>query len=197
MASSPEHDFVSKFLTLATISDPALPADYKKPLQQVTNLGVALPPLRYKYDPNRARKASGDDKKDSPIKLTLKSVRPPKFSVECQFARNNTVSQVKQKLIEDGKVQSIEQLKLLLKGKVLHDSELLSGLIEDKATINVLISKAASSAEATPPLDSSPDPVTIQVPWHEIESTLRMSFVDPAQVAKTLDRLKRGWELTE
>lgn len=197
MASSPEHDFVSRFLTLATISDPVLPADYKKPLQQVTNLGVALPPLRYKYDPLRNRDISGNGNGTSDLKINLKSVRPPKFSLECQFARNDTVSQVKERLVKDGKAQGTEQLKLLLKGKVLHDSELLSAVVDDTADVNVMISKASSPAAMTPPLKSIPDPVAKEVPWKAIERALRSSVADPTEVAETLDRLKRGWELTK
>lgn len=199
MATSPEHDFVSKFLTLATLSEPALPADYKKPLKQVTNLGVALPPLRYKYDPQRSRNALGGGDKNAPIKLTLKSVRPPKFSLECQFSGNDTVSSVKRKLVEEGKAQSSEQLKLLYKGKVLHDSEILSAIIEDAATLNVMISKAASPAPAAaaPSTTAAEGPNQAQVPWPEIENTLNLTLGNPTQVAEIIDRLKRGWDLTQ
>lgn len=204
--SSPEQGFVSKFLTLATLSSPALPADYKLPLQQVSNLGVALPPLKYKYDRQRSRNsASRAAISDSPIILTLKSVRPPKFSLECQFSGKETVLQVKQRLVQEGKAQDTENLKLLVKGKVLHDSELISGFTSDTATINVMISKAGpkSPPEATPApaaeaiKTSAAEPAATNLPWNEIENILCSSFSDPTEAANAIDRLKRGWELAK
>lgn len=195
--ASPELDFVSRFLTLATLSSPVLPADYKLPLQQVSNQGVALPPLKYKYDPKRSRSsASGEN---SPLTLTLKSVRPPKFSLECQFSGKDTVLQVKQRLVEEGKAQGTENLKLLLKGKVLHDSELLSGLTSDVATINVMISKTAQPATPPPTAqpEVTPEPSAIQMPWNEIEKILNSNLTDPAEAQNALDRLKKGWELAK
>ncbi|QLL33304.1 hypothetical protein HG536_0E02150 [Torulaspora globosa] len=198
--SSPELDFVSRFLTLATLSSPALPADYKLPLQQVSNQGIALPPLKYKYDPRRSRNgASGGEARNSSLTLTLKSVRAPKFSVECQFTCKDTVLQVKQRLVEEGKAQGTEDLKLLLKGKVLHDSELLSSLTSDAATINVMISKTAQTATSPPPAHpglTSETPAS-GMPWNEIENVLSSRFPDSKEAQKALDRLKRGWELAK
>lgn len=200
--STPEHEFISRFLTLATLSEPVLPADYRLPLEQVTNLGVALPALKYKYDPIRARKSAanaGQNAKGNSVTLTLKSIRPPKFSVDYQFPRNDTVYQVKQQLVEAGKAEQPEQLKLLLKGKVLHDSELLSDFVVETATITVMLSKsvsAESSSNATPVPDV-PVETNLQIPWKDIEKTLSSNLATPKEVANALDRLKRGWDLTK
>lgn len=195
--SSPELDFVSRFLTLATLSTPALPNDYKLPLQQVSSQGIALPPLKYKYDPRRRNGGSGEDARK--VTLTLKSVRAPKFCVECQFNSKETVLQVKQRLVEEGKAPGTEELKLLLKGKVLHDSELLSSLTSDTATINVMVSKTTQTATPPPSADptvTSKSPAS-EMPWNEIENVLSSRFPDPKETQKALDRLKRGWELAK
>lgn len=200
--STPEHEFISRFLTLATLSEPILPADYKIPLQRVTNLGVALPALKYKYDPIRARNSvanAGQNAKANNVTLTLKSIRAPKFSLDHQFSRNDTVYQVKQQLIDAGKAEQPEQLKLLLKGKVLHDSELLSDVVADTATITVMFSKsvsAESSSNASPAADV-PVGTDLKIPWKEIEKTLSVNLATPKEVADAIDRLKRGWDLAK
>ncbi|QLQ80862.1 hypothetical protein HG537_0E02170 [Torulaspora globosa] len=198
--SSPELDFVSRFLTLATLSKPELPADYKLPLQQVSSQGIALPPVKYKYDPRRSRNGgSSEDDRNSSVILTLKSVRAPKFSVEWQFSTRDTVLQVKERLVEEGKASGTQNLKLLLKGKVLHDSELLSSVTSDRAIINVMISKVAQTA-ASPALEhpevGSKSPLS-EMPWNEIENILSSKFADPRDAQEALDRLKRGWELAK
>ncbi|GCE99948.1 hypothetical protein ZYGM_001954 [Zygosaccharomyces mellis] len=188
--ASPEHEFVSKFLTLATLNQPVLPADYKKPLQQVNSLGVALPALKYKYHSKKTNRHNND----KGLKLVLKNIKPPKFTLEHVFSCNDTVRQVKELLISEGKAQQSSQLKLLLKGKVLHDSGILSELLENEATITVMISKL----EAVQPQE---EPTTtrkiLQVPWKAIENTLAQEWDDPQQAALALERLQRGWNLTK
>ncbi|GAV52806.1 hypothetical protein ZYGR_0AI00880 [Zygosaccharomyces rouxii] len=188
--ASPEHEFVSKFLTLATLNQPVLPKDYKKPLHQVNSLGVALPALRYKY---HAKKSNKDDN-DKGLKLVLKNIRPPKFTLENEFGRNDTVRQVKEFLISEGKAQQLSQLKLLLKGKVLHDSGILSELLEDEATITVMISKAEAVQQ---PEEPTPVKEPLQIPWEAIENTLAREWNDSQQVELALQRLQRGWDLTK
>lgn len=142
--SAPELEFINNFITLGTLNTPALPAEYRKPLSEVTQLGVALPALKYRY---RARKqVSADESSASKkIKLTLKSIRAPKFSIEQEFPAHETIGFVKQFLIEEGKAQAIEQLKLLLKGKVLHNTVLLSDPKLDGAVLTVMITKLADN----------------------------------------------------
>ncbi|EDO16474.1 hypothetical protein Kpol_1066p41 [Vanderwaltozyma polyspora DSM 70294] len=195
-----ESEFVSKFLTLATLSDPILWRDYQKPLKEVKSLGVALPPLKYKYDPKRVKKSDGSA---SSIKLTLKSVRAPKFSVEQKFSTNDTVYQVKQLLVAEGQVEHVEQLKLLLKGKVLHDKMLLADFNLSDATLNVMVSKApvkeintegASEIETN---STNIDLSNLEVPWNEIELLLKTKFNNDKHASLTLQRLQKGWELTK
>ncbi|CCH59663.1 hypothetical protein TBLA_0B08480 [Henningerozyma blattae CBS 6284] len=246
--SSSEAEFAQNFITLATLNKPTLSRDYKKPLSEVNQLGVALPPLKYRY---RTRNKNTSSSKSS-VKLTLKSVRPPKFSIQQDFNSHDTVTEVKQFLVNSEKVQQIGQLKLLLKGKVLHDSVSLSELDITEAVINVMVSKPlnvnAQSSTSGPgsyahsmasTTDANGNTVTIesrgndevkvsysqtengntvnvstsssgmniptsvatstskelQVPWMEIEILLKSRCTNIDEVNKTLQRLKRGWEL--
>ncbi|CAR26816.1 ZYRO0C02178p [Zygosaccharomyces rouxii] len=188
--ASPEHEFVSKFLTLSTLTQPVLPKDYKKPLQQVNSLGVALPALRYKYHSKRSNKE--DNAKG--LKLILKNIKPPKFTVENEFGRNDTVRQVKEYLISEGKAQQFGQVKLLFKGKVLHDSGILSEVIEDGATITVMISKPEVVQQQEEP---TPVKNSLQIPWEAIEKTLAHELKDSHQTALALQRLQKGWDMTK
>ena len=191
--TSPEHEFVSKFLTLATLSQPVLPSDYKKPLLQVNTLGVALPALKYKYSPKKWLKSANSQKS---LKLTLKNIRPPKFTLDHEFDPNDTVYQVKEYLISEGKAQEANQLKLLLKGKVLHDSELLSGLNTDTAIITVMISRVNKPDISTQePSIQTQYPMTL--PWKAIESALSSELKDSQQVASALARLQKGWKMAK
>lgn len=198
--SSPEYEFVSKFITLASLSEPALPADYKVPLQQVTKLGVALPALKYKYDPKKFRGSkNGLDSSNRTVSLTLKSIRPPKFSIDQKFSVNDTVYQVKEHLVREGKALQIQQLRLLLKGKVLHDSELLSDAVPEAAIITVMISKPAAPEIDGAGSKSLPTPAEetkdMEIPWIEIEKALKSKLKTSEQVAEVLDRLKRGYDM--
>lgn len=192
--TSPEHDFVSRFLTLATLSQPVLPSDYKKPLVQINSLGVALPALKYKYNPKKSSStiSPGHDV----IKLTLKSVRAPKFVFDHEFDRNDTVHEVKESLVSEGKAQEVNQLKLLLKGKVLHDSELLSSFNMDSGVITVMISKPPTPDPSKQQEDVTSSQSTLKLPWGAIESALDSELKDAKQVALALARLQKGWEMT-
>lgn len=199
--STTEHEFVTKFLTLATLSQPVLAKDFNKPLQEVTSLGVALPALKYKYDPKRVNKISGSGAASSSgsIKLTLKNVRPPKFSVEHEFSVNDTIHQVKQLLVQENKIQQVKQLKLLLKGKVLHDKILLSDLNTNEATLTVMVSKPVDKLSESDPVVSPVEEVSqdIIIPWNDIEILLKSKLNNDQQASQALEKLKKGWGLSQ
>lgn len=203
-----EHEFANKFLTLATLNEPVFASNYQKPLQEVNALGVALPALKYRYDPKRVRRSNQGIPADAncTISLTLKSIRNPKFTVSKQFAKTETVLQIKQFLVEDGKVEQIEQLKLLLKGKVLHDNILLLELNVDEAVVNVMVSAPkpnskpvdeAEIIETEPSQESIADLENLNVPWNDIESLLREKFPNIEEANYAIERLQKGWNLTK
>ncbi|AJT72809.1 AHL_G0048450.mRNA.1.CDS.1 [Saccharomyces cerevisiae] len=208
-ASGPEHEFVSKFLTLATLTEPKLPKSYTKPLKDVTNLGVPLPTLKYKYKQNRAKKLKlhqdqqGQD--NAAVHLTLKKIQAPKFSIEHDFSPSDTILQIKQHLISEEKASHISEIKLLLKGKVLHDNLFLSDLKVTPAnsTITVMIkpnptiSKEPEAEKSTNSPAPAP-PQELTVPWDDIEALLKNNFEsDQAAVRQVMERLQKGWSLAK
>lgn len=201
----PEKDFVTKFLSLAALSEPALPSSYQKPLQEVSSLGVALPPLKYRYDPKRVKRSDSEGSKAiQSVKLTLKSVRP-KFIIEHSFDATSTIYQVKEYVIKNSEVHQIGQLKMLLKGKVLHDSALLADFKKADVVINIMVSKPVIIDEdniGSPelqPLDKKQNTQKKQlsIPWEDIEALLKNKFNNEADAKSAILRLKRGWDLGE
>ncbi|QHS76016.1 Mdy2p [Saccharomyces paradoxus] len=210
-ASGPEHEFVSKFLTLATLSEPKLPKSYIKPLKDVTNLGVPLPTLKYKYKQNHAKKLKLQQdqqvQENAAVHLTLKKIQAPKFSIEHDFSPSDTILQIKQHLMNEEKASRLSEIKLLLKGKVLHDNLFLSDLkiTSANSTITVMIkpnptiSKESEAAKPTSsPAPTSATPQELVVPWDEIETLLKDNFKnDQSAVKQIMDRLQKGWSLAK
>lgn len=207
-----ERDFTTKFLTLASLNEPVLASNYQKPLKDVTALGVALPALKYRYNPNRAKRVHTNDAEDqNGVRLTLKSIRNPKFVITNNFNKNDTILQIKKYILTEGKVEQIEQLKLLLKGKVLHDNLLLLELGTEEATINVMVSAPKQqttttpipATESTPVVDDEPvqesitDLENISLPWNDIEILLQNKLNNAEEVNFAMDRLKKGWNLVK
>ncbi|SCU84516.1 LAMI_0C07778g1_1 [Lachancea mirantina] len=197
--STPEKEFITRFLSLATINPPLLASNYKKPLQAVETLGVALPPLRYKYDANK-NKNSGNWS-DGEIHLSMKSIRPPKFALSRSFLGNNTIYQVKAFIVmQEEAVHDATQLKVLLKGKVLHDNLLLSDLKVSEAQLTVLVAKPEPNApnnknETSSTMETSK--AKLMVPWKDIRSILLQKLEDETTAQEIFNRLQRGWEVTE
>ncbi|CEP64700.1 Mdy2p LALA0_S13e01002g [Lachancea lanzarotensis] len=195
--SSPEKDFICKFVALATLQQSALSSDSKKPLQDVTNLGVALPALRYKYDHKRARKSAlSGPGTSSVVQLRLKSIRAPKFVHSKEFSPTQTIYQVKRFLVElEDSIVDTSQLKILLKGKVLHDNVLVSDLKVQEADLVVMVSKLQQSQTVTG--QESAQAATVEVPWNKIKALLHAEISNAATANTILERLQRGWQSTE
>ncbi|KAL6951002.1 hypothetical protein ACO0QE_000288 [Hanseniaspora vineae] len=205
-----EKEFVSNFLTLATIHPFKYSKDYFKPYEDVEQLGVALPALpckKYKYQPRSSASSAllgsaGGSTEN--VELSLKSVRPPKFSISKEFRKNQSIHAVKEFLVSEvEELVETQQLKVLLKGKVLHDSYILSDLSADSAALTVMVSKPSTPAATKTPV-STPSPVAspaaatfkaVEMPWTEIEELLKIRFGQDA--ATYVARLQKGWELTK
>ncbi|CCF57151.1 hypothetical protein KAFR_0C01580 [Kazachstania africana CBS 2517] len=209
-----QREFVNKFLTLATLNEPIISSSYQKPLQDVTTLGVALPALKYKYNPKRTRttqQAGAEQLETStPVSLTLKSIKAPRFAIEKEFVATDTILKVKNFLVQEAKANNASEVKLLLKGKVLHDSSILLDLKTEKAVITVMISAGTSAAkkDSVPVAEAPADPETpisevsavlTHLPWHEIEALLTNTYKDKdtSEIRALVERLKKGWEMTK
>ncbi|SMN22467.1 similar to Saccharomyces cerevisiae YOL111C MDY2 Protein with a role in insertion of tail-anchored proteins into the ER membrane [Maudiozyma saulgeensis] len=209
-----EKEFTSKFLTLATLNEPVLSSNYQKSLKDVSALGVALPALKYRYNPKRVKKnqekrSLTNGQSNGEVSVTLKSIRNPKFVLTQSFQTNDTILQIKQYLLEEKKVEQLGQLKLLLKGKVLHDNILLLELDPSSdIVINVMISPPKPTTTTTtdapqkvednePVQESISDLENITLPWNDIETLLNSKLNNPEEVNFAMDKLKKGWTLAK
>lgn len=197
-------DFVNKFLTLASLQKPKFPSNYQKRLDQIDQLGVALPQLRYKYNFNKRKSSTTDDKLVSKKTITLKSIKAPKFNIKDEFDSNLTIFQLKQVVLNKvPEIKQIGQLKILLKGKVLHDTSNLQAILSEteNATFTVMIS--APKVEETPTdIDQMDMDITDVeqpkevIPWNEILQVLqKKNSLEKSN--ELLERLKKGWELAK
>lgn len=209
-----ELDFVGKFLSLAALNEPKLASNYRKPLHEVTNLGVSLPPLRYKYDPSKSHSKSIS----KVVEVTIKSIKAPKFVHSKSFESTDTVGQIKEFLVEtESEIYTTGQIKLLLKGKVLHDTQLVSDLNQDKISLVAMVSKAEKPVETAPLPKPAQEPepelelmdvdmedpqldlssqTDIDLPWDKIRTVLESSL-DASTASVALGRLQKGWELSK
>lgn len=124
-----------------------------------------------------------------------------------EFDQSETIYQVKEFLIQkEDSIHETSQLKVLLKGKVLHDNILLSDLKSDKVDLVVMVSKlenaASQGTSAGDSANASIDaeeiaPRSVQVPWVKIEQLLKNEMADPQEATAVLQRLQRGWDLAD
>ncbi|AMD20326.1 HDL418Cp [Eremothecium sinecaudum] len=197
MATS-EREFISNFLTLAFLDDPALPNDYHQNAENLDSVGISLRPLKIPYENKRQK---GNDA-DSKVVIILKSVRPPKFVHTVKFSKLATFLQVKESLRAlENDLQNAD-IKFLLKGKVLNDLMLVQDLNSPKISLTVMVgkeksgsSRGSSSSQVTSA--EAVDKTEIAIPWEKIQATLSESIVDQEAVAEAFSRLKRGWELAK
>lgn len=200
--SQSEKQFASNFLALLAVSDSniVISADFRKDLKDISTLGIKLPNL-----PNPKKQLnSSNESLEQAIEVTFKSIKPPRFNVSMKTSSSNTIFEVKTALVKNQQdtLHSIDpsQIKLLVKGKVIQDSVLLSSIIngDEQVTFTVMINKDASRT-STPPSateSSSISPATsdIPLPWDEIKELLQQKGID---ATKVVARLQQGWELTK
>ena len=119
--------------------------------------------------------------------------------------KNKKLGQIKEFLLNEKKVEQLGQLKLLLKGKVLHDNILLLELDSSSdIVINVIISAPKPITETTldngdnePVQESIADLENVTLPWNDIETLLNSKLNNPEEVNFAMDRLKKGWNLAK
>lgn len=125
-----ESAFVNSYIRTIASQPVTYPDDYSQPpsnsLKRVPVLPVAVPPV-----PTRAEKP-GESSSD--IEITLKSVKPAK-SIVLTVKGTDTIADVKSHWASEG-----GEVRLLLKGKALHDSKLVREYsVKDGDVITVMI----------------------------------------------------------
>ena len=198
VSTSSEKEFASSYLTLLSLGETKFPSDYKKDLKDVRGLGVKLPnlPIAKKSDSSKHSAISNATLHD----CVFKSIKEPKFNVTLQVKSTDTIYQVKTDLCKSvqADVGSLEpsQIKLLLKGKVIHDSSLISDIAQDDSS-EVKFTAIVGTPSTTPAQVSTPEPeesTEVAIPWNEIEQLLKSKGIDSKAI---IQRLQDGWELTK
>lgn len=128
------------------------------------------------------------------------------------------MGQIKEFLVEtEPEIYTTGQIKLLLKGKVLHDTQLVSDLNQDKISLVAMVSKAEKPVETAPLPKPAQEPepelelmdvdmedpqldlssqTDIDLPWDKIRTVLESSL-DASTASVALGRLQKGWELSK
>ncbi|CUM68296.1 uncharacterized protein PRCAT00006018001 [Priceomyces carsonii] len=204
VVTSNERQFVSTYLELINLSQEVDPskfyssADYYK----IDSLGPTLPQMNV----NLPKAKQLIDTK-SMITLKFVSIKPPyKFiSQLTEVPLSSTVYSVKKSLIADQlKNEEItpSNIKLLLKGKVIQDTSLLSSLpvTDDEMAFKVMISApvpSASTPKSTTPESEDPDvsePITIlDITWNKIYEILKSDLGSDLKASDALSKLKANW----
>ncbi|ODV85094.1 hypothetical protein CANARDRAFT_213130 [[Candida] arabinofermentans NRRL YB-2248] len=214
MSVATELEFASKFQSLIKFvsSSKTFESDYAKNLTELDKVEkFAFPKIA---NPPLFKRSSGAESKT--ITVTFKSLRQPKFSIAIQTTSNVLVHKIKAAFVEelnkqsvDGVVYSIEQIKLMLKTKTVHDGDTLSKYLADESaselTLNVLISKA-TTATPLPELmqeveaDLGPDITTIvpkftglsEKAWADIYEILKREIADADNRDSYFESLKKA-----
>lgn len=178
-----EFEFASTFLKLLSDSPIVIEDNYKKELNSI-NVLPKFPNLPSVYKNNSI---------SSNVKCSFKSIKAPKFQIDLELDENETIKKVKEVLA--AKIPELQDLvlKFLIKGKVIQDSNLIGSLGED-LKFTVMTSKPEPTiAQTEQEEEPEPEP-EMSIPWDEISIVLQNSGI--IDINSTLNRLKKGWELT-
>ncbi|KAK9390131.1 hypothetical protein V1515DRAFT_593038 [Lipomyces mesembrius] len=197
MTTVDEDIFCKAFLQLLSNQPLHYPDDYTvdpKLLGASPGL-VLLPHMRLP----KAKKQKSETTSTPAASLTIKSLRPPHFSISLDAAYNDIILSIKAKVAEDTRLP-ISALKFLSKGKVLPDTRTVGEIVDDqgKATIMVMVATGATPSPAAVAEESKmeiDDDVTDAL-WTVVEAAV-VGNLGEVKGQKVMDRIKRGYELTK
>ncbi|KAK9236693.1 hypothetical protein V1525DRAFT_378867 [Lipomyces kononenkoae] len=202
MATVDEDTFCRAFLQLLSNQPLHHHDDYAvdpKLLGARTGL-VLLPQMRFP----KARKVKSGLQSIPTGSLTVKSLRPPHFSISIAAPYNDIILSIKTKVAEETRLP-ISALKILAKGKVLPDTRTVEEIVDDQGTASLMVMVAAGATPAPGPevvaeetkmeAMEIDDDVTDDV-WTVIEAAVvgKLGEVKGHQV---MDRIRRGYDLTK
>lgn len=184
-----ETTFAKAFISLLkTTGGKVLQDDYvvmdlpNKPL-------VALPEM-----PQPKRKIARTAGDSSTITVNLKSIKPPKFNLSKVVSASDTVYALKKELLSDSSTgltdaHSVDDIRLLIKGKVITNSKVLNDLVTDGSinfTVMVAAPKPKEDAEPEPELPSA---TVSEKSWAEIGEILTRDL-GPVEGQNALQKFK-------
>ncbi|CDK28978.1 unnamed protein product [Kuraishia capsulata CBS 1993] len=152
MSDSSEKDAAIKLLYLLSVtkSDIKFPDHYVQELKTVNQSAHSYQLSPYDYP---AQKRPDNTQSGRSINLTVKSIRPPRFTATVSASSKDLVYNVKKQLVQSvPELKDIHesQLKLMLKTKVLPDTTTLGSHVpdgEDALSLMVMVGKLEAGAE--------------------------------------------------
>ncbi|ODQ77093.1 hypothetical protein BABINDRAFT_163826 [Babjeviella inositovora NRRL Y-12698] len=206
---SAESQFISPFLQLLSLSgQPSIYTDtFQQDLSKIQSLGPSLPKLSTDAKKPKLSKSTEDDKV---VNLTIKSIKPPKFNQIISASTSTTIYTIKEQLIAEAEELAgtqVEQLKFLIKGKVIADSTVLDALATDtnKLSFMCMIGKPTTGLVPAAETVAHEEPELIveetvtsltEDQWMAIHATVLKSY-SVNQADAVVLRLKLGWELAK
>lgn len=124
----------------------------------------------------------------SNIKVTLKSIKTPKFTTTLECKSSDTIHSVKEKLGETEHVKGYapSSFRFLIKGKVVSDTKLLNELSEDGSDLNftVMVKKQDDTSTPEPEPQAVVDLKKDDPAWSDIKQVLikRLGEADGARI---------------
>ncbi|KAG7661507.1 uncharacterized protein J8A68_004966 [[Candida] subhashii] len=155
-----ERQFAHNFLQLMALAADAHPDQFNssRDYSSLNSLGPSLPAYRYKFPIKRSQS------NERTVTLKFKSIRPPfKFSSELtNVSCALSVYKVKTALIESlPELKSAgvapENIKLMVKSKVVHDTTVLETLEGDEISFNCMVSPPAVLPTPTKETEQKPE----------------------------------------
>ncbi len=146
-----ELEFAQKYTSLVREVCPEPVADSK-----LANLN-GIPKFGFiKITAPQVYKRKNDSNGDKEISVTFRSIRTPKFkktlSIKADWLIHKVKRSLQESLKEDNLMLDIEQIKLMLKTKTVHDGSRLSSLLkspsDDSITLNAFITKMSAAEKA-------------------------------------------------
>ncbi|CDO53925.1 hypothetical protein DV495_003374 [Geotrichum candidum] len=202
-----EQQFASGFLHLLHTNTPVFSATHTTSQSRGPVTLTKMPaPKRKRTDAglgSSADAAAAAGPKRTFAKLTLKSIKAPKFThtyaplaVDAQY----TVLDLKQRAIDENLVPAGSELRFLLKGKVLKDSGLVADLGDEGAelmiTVLVTAGAATTSPVSTPAEEEKKEAISLTVDepvWAQIGQVLDNAY-GSEKAAKVLEKLKASYQ---
>ncbi|KAK9364657.1 hypothetical protein V1509DRAFT_635664 [Lipomyces kononenkoae] len=138
--------------------------------------------------------------------LTMKSLRPPHFSISIVAPYNDIILSIKNKVADETGLP-ISALKILAKGKVLSDTRTVEEIVDEQgqATLMVMIAAGATPAPAPAAVAEETkaeieameidDDISDDV-WTVIEDAV-VGKLGEVKGHKLMDRIRRGYDLTK
>lgn len=135
-----DKEFAKTYLQLISLDEKVSDFNTIQSYSSIDSLGPSLP--HFKYPLPIVEDAESEVKK---VTVTLKSIKPPKFSVSLDFPDSDTIYKVKTTLIEkESLAVEAADIKFLVKGKVVQDATVLSEL--DNLSFMCMIAKTKTES---------------------------------------------------